>query len=211
MKKTLIFLIIGMLSIGLSANSILKVKEKKIDFGDIESGKVVSIVYEFENAGDTDLEIKNINTSCGCTYSTLEKKIYKPGEKGKLPVKFFSKGYRGKVIKTVTISSNDKVNPYMNLTLTGIVRLKNFAVAEVEKDTVDFGKISMSDKPSSGDKIRQVGNINMMILTINHGPEISTEFNKKIIKGGESASVKITFSPFQKVLFSTFLRLRTNA
>lgn len=211
MKKITIFFTMILFTIGLSAEAVLKFKEQKIDFGEIKSGKVVELTFEFENAGDSSLEIKNINTSCGCTYTTLKKKIYKPGEKGILPVKFFSRGYRGKVIKTITISSNDVKNPYTRLTLSGIVKLKDFAVAEVEKDTINFGVISPSEKPSSVIKIKNAGNIDMMILEISHSPEISTEFDKKIVKAGDYASVKITFSPFQNGHFSTFLRIRTNA
>ena len=211
MKKSLIFLIIILFALGLSAEAVLKFKERKIDFGEINSGKVVELTFEFENAGDSDLEIKNINTSCGCTYTTLEKKIYKPGEKGKLPVKFFSKGYRGKVIKTVTVSSNDPKNGYLRLTLSGIVKLKDFAVAEVETDTIDFGTISDDETPSKVIKIKNAGNIDMLILEISHSPEISTEFDKKIVKPGDSANVKVSFRPFQNGYFSTFLRIRTNA
>ncbi len=211
MKKFVVFFTVILFALGLSAEAVFKFKERKIDFGEVNSGKVVKIVFEFENVGDSALEIKNINTSCGCTYTTLKKKIYESGEKGKLPVKFFSKGYRGKVIKTITISSNDKKNPYLRLTITGVVKLKDFAVAEIEKDTIDFGNIAVSERPSSVVKIKNAGNIDMMILEVSHSPEVSTEFDKKIVKAGEYASVKITFFPFQKGYFSTFLRIRTNA
>ncbi len=211
MKKIILLLALIVLSASLNADAILSFKTKKIDFGEITSGKVVDVKYEFENTGDETLIIKNINTSCGCTYTRLDKKEYEPGEKGIIPVKFFSKGYRGKVIKTVTISSNDKNNAYLRLTLSGLIKLKDFSVAELNTDTLDFGKISFGQQPVKEVEIKNSGNIDLRILEVTHSPEVSTMFTKKIIKPGEKGKLSVTFNPLQVGQFSTFLRIRTNA
>ena len=207
MILTLVMAIAGMIYAGPE----ITFEKKKIDFGEITSGKVIDLLYTFENTGDELLIIKNINTSCGCTYTRLEKKEYEPGEKGSIPLKFFSKGYRGKVIKTVTVVSNDKANPYIRLSLSGLIKLKNFSVVEVDKDVIDFGKISINKDISKGIVIKNTGNIDLRILEITHSPEVSTFFTKKIIKSGETGMMTVTFHPLQIGQFSTFLRVRTNA
>jgi len=211
MKSILISLIIMIAAMVVYAGPEITFEKKKIDFGEINSGKVVDLEYMFENTGDETLIIKNINTSCGCTYTRLEKKEYEPGEKGVIPVKFFSKGYRGKVIKTVTVVSNDKTNPYLRLSLAGLIKLKDFSVAEVDKDVLNFGEIKINEILSKKVVIKNAGNIDLRILEVTHSPEVSTVFDKKIIKSGETCLLTVTFHPLQEGQFSTFLRVRTNA
>ncbi len=211
MKRTLVSLIIIVMAAVVYAGPEITFEKQKIDFGEISSGKVFDLKYMFENTGDETLIIKNINTSCGCTYTRLEKKEYEPGEKGVIPVKFFSKGYRGKVIKTVTVVSNDKVNPYLRLSLSGLIKLKDFSVAEIDKDLLDFNVIRLNEKPSKEVIITNTGNIDLRILEVTHSPEVSTIFTKKVIKSGETGKLTVTFNPLQVGQFSTFLRVRTNA
>ena len=211
MKSILISLIIMIAAMVMYAGPEITFEKKKIDFGEINSGKVIDLEYMFENTGDETLIIKNINTSCGCTYTRLEKKEYEPGEKGMIPVKFFSKGYRGKVIKTVTVVSNDKANPYLRLSLSGLIKLKDFSVAEVDKDVLNFGEIKINETVNKEVVIKNTGSIDLRILEVTHSPEVSTVFNKKIIKSGETGLLTVTFNPLQVGQFSTFLRVRTNA
>ncbi|MCK4888533.1 MAG: DUF1573 domain-containing protein, partial [Candidatus Aminicenantes bacterium] len=168
MKRTIILLIIMIMAVVIHAGPEITFEKKKIDFGEITSGKVMDLVYNFENTGDETLIIKNINTSCGCTYTRLEKKEYEPGEKGTIPVKFFSKGFRGKVVKTVTVASNDKSDPYIRLVLSGLIKLKNFSVVEVDNDVLDFGKIGINENPSKEVMIKNTGNIDLRILEVTH-------------------------------------------
>jgi len=211
MRRILISLIIIVMAAVIYAGPEITFEKQKIDFGEISSGKVLDLKYMFENTGDETLIIKNINTSCGCTYTRLEKKEYEPGEKGVIPVKFFSKGYRGKVIKTVTVVSNDKAKPYLRLSLSGLIKLKDFSVAEIDKDVLDFKLIRLNETPSKEVIIKNTGNIDLRILEVTHSPEVSTVFTKKIIKSGETGKLTVTFNPLQVGQFSTFLRVRTNA
>ncbi len=211
MKRVIILILILAVSGFVYADPELTVDKRKINFGEIRSGKVVDLTFTFENTGDKTLVIKNVNTSCGCTYTRLDKKEYEPGEKGTIPVKFFSKGYRGRVIKIITIVSNDKKNPYLRLTLSGMVKLKDFSVAEIDNEVIDFGKIGINENPSKEVTIKNTGTIDLRILEITHSPEVSTMFTKKVIKSGETGKLTITFYPLQKGQFSTFLRIRTNA
>jgi len=211
MKRILIILWIVTLAALVYAGPEITFEKKKIDFGEITSGKVVDLEYVFTNTGDETLIIKNINTSCGCTYTRLEKKEYEPGEKGVIPVKFFSKGYRGKVIKTVTVVSNDKSSPYVRLSMAGLIKLKDFSVAQVDKDVLNFGDLKPGDTPSEQVIIKNTGNIDLRILEVTHSPEVSTVFTKKIVKPDDTCLMTVTFHPLQSGQFSTFLRVRTNA
>ncbi len=212
MKKTSIILfIISQLSFLLFSQPVIKFKQKIINFGEIQSGKVIDLKFEFVNDGDTTLIIKNIRTTCGCTVTQIEKREYKPGESGKIPVKFFSQGYNGKIVKTITVITNDKTNQYTRLKITGKVILKDFASIKIFPDRVDFKDIKVEEKYSKKISIQNTGTIDLVILEVTHAPEIMVEFEKKIIKPNEISKINIILNPMQTENLTTFLKIRTNA
>lgn len=212
MKKTSIILfIISQLSFLLFSQPVIKFKQKIINFGEIQSGKVIDLKFEFVNDGDTTLIIKNIRTTCGCTVTQIEKREYKPGESGKIPVKFFSQGYNGKIVKTITVITNDKTNQYTRLKITGKVILKDFASIKIFPDRVDFKDIKVEEKYSKKISIQNTGTIDLVILEVTHAPEIMVEFEKKIIKPDEISEIDIILNPMQTENLTTFLKIRTNA
>ena len=85
------------------------------DFGTVTKGDKVSHAFVFRNDGDADLVLEGISTSCGCTTANLEKKTYKPGESGALPVNFYSENFLGLTSKTVDVKTNDPNNRRVEL------------------------------------------------------------------------------------------------
>ena len=145
MKRFFICMSILLFSFSIFSKPEMKFMNTTIDFGEVESGKIVNVKFEFENKGDSLLLIKNIRTTCGCTVTRLAKREYKPGEKGVIPVKFYTSGLRGNVIKTITVSTNDPENVYHSLKLKGIVKLKDFAQAEMDPKVIDFKKVFLGE------------------------------------------------------------------
>lgn len=86
------------------------------DFGDIVQGEQVSHIFKFRNAGNQQLVISNVLTTCGCTVPEWPKEPVAPGETGQLEVKFDSKGKSGKQNKVITIISN-ALNPQTRITI----------------------------------------------------------------------------------------------
>jgi hypothetical protein len=78
------------------------------DFGTIKEGDKVATVFEFTNAGDSDLLITKAVGSCGCTVPEYPKTPIKPGESGKMKVSFNSHNKTGKQTKSVIITANTK-------------------------------------------------------------------------------------------------------
>lgn len=76
------------------------------NFGDILEGQQVETTFEFTNTGKHDLLIHDCTASCGCTVPDWPKTPVKPGEKGKIKVKFDSTGKSGMNNKTVTVKAN---------------------------------------------------------------------------------------------------------
>lgn len=76
------------------------------DFGRIIQGEKVSYSFTFKNTGKEDLIISRVTTSCGCTVGDFPRVPIKPGENGKVEVKFDSENRRGFQNKTITVLSN---------------------------------------------------------------------------------------------------------
>ena len=84
--------------------------EEVKDFGEIIQGEIVSTTFRFRNVGQTDLIISSATASCGCTVPEWSKEPIKPGEEGKIDVRFDSNGKQGMQNKTITLVANTKPN-----------------------------------------------------------------------------------------------------
>jgi hypothetical protein len=70
------------------------------------------------------LKILTVSKTCGCTPFILEKTEYAPGESGVLIVKFFSSKRPGATTKHLFVTSNDKTNPRITLTIEAQIVLQ---------------------------------------------------------------------------------------
>jgi hypothetical protein len=84
--------------------------ESRYDFGSIQPGQVVEHDFVLENKGKSDLIIRKVSASCGCTAVKPSKTLIKPGEQVPIKVKFNSRGRSGQQNKTVTVITNDPKN-----------------------------------------------------------------------------------------------------
>lgn len=98
---------------------------KEFNFGTINQGEKRSYDFEFTNTGKSDLIIRRVKTSCGCTASSPDRKMVEAGQTSKIATTFNSAGKRGNIHKTVTVITNDPVNPSIILKITGVVNTPN--------------------------------------------------------------------------------------
>jgi len=77
------------------------------DFGEISEGDLAETEFVFTNVGKSDLIISDASGSCGCTVPDYPKNTpIKPGESGKIVVKFDSNNRPGLQRKAVTLITN---------------------------------------------------------------------------------------------------------
>ncbi len=74
-------------------------------------------VFPFKNTGDKPVTVTSVQTSCGCTTATLEKKTYAPGESGELKAQIDLRNRNGMQDKTVTVTTDDAPDAPVLLTL----------------------------------------------------------------------------------------------
>ncbi len=100
----------------------LEVSQPSWDFGTLWHGESAAIKLKLKNAGDADLELQDLMSSCGCTAASKAQPIVKPGETAEIDINFNSAGKFGKVATTITIVSSDPVNPRYVFNVTGEVK-----------------------------------------------------------------------------------------
>jgi uncharacterized protein YdeI (BOF family) len=208
--KKLMIVALWLLTAVAFAKSTIKFANTTVDFGEVSSGKIVDIVFEFENTGDDVLLIKNVIPSCGCTTAALTKKEYQPGEKGTIVSKFNTSGYNGKVIKTITVASNDGEMAETRLTLTGTVIVKDFAQADLKPDRIAFGAAAIGKAYVRKLSLSNMGNIDLRILEVSCSPEVSLVFKANTVGAKKSTDITLTFTPFEKGAFNNMVKIRTN-
>jgi hypothetical protein len=209
MKKN-IFIFVFLLAAMLVAKPAIKFKSTTIDFGEVESGKIVDINFEFENTGSDLLIIKNVIPACGCTTTGLAKKEYKAGEKGTIASKFNTSGYNGKVIKTITVTSNDPDVAETRLTISGTVMIKDFAQADLKPDSINFETVTIGKTYTRKLNLSNSGTNDLRIIEVTCNPEVSLQFKTNTLGAKKTTEIILNFTPFSKGNFNNMVKIRTN-
>ena len=116
MKKVLAFTLLCLVMLTTAfAQSAAKQADIKFDktshnFGTFsEDDPVVTCVFKFTNTGTAPLIIHQAVPSCGCTVPTYTKEPIKPGESGKLEIRYNGAGkFPGHFKKSITVRTNGK-------------------------------------------------------------------------------------------------------
>jgi hypothetical protein len=95
----------------------LKIASLEHSFGMVKPGTPLTYAFEIKNEGKTNLEIKNVAPSCGCTTSNFDK-VIAPGKTGSITLAVEkTEGYKGEIVKTATVTTNDPDHQSFTLTL----------------------------------------------------------------------------------------------
>ena len=116
MKKILVLLFIGVMSVSMNGQTeqdikkdytgpVIEFENAVIDYGEIAVNSDGNRVFKFKNTGKSPLIISNVKGSCGCTVPTKPEEPIMPGETGEIKVKYATNRI-GPFSKTVTITSN---------------------------------------------------------------------------------------------------------
>ncbi len=95
----------------------IKFEKTTHDFGKIPENKIFEYSFKFINEGDAALEIKDTESSCGCTEVKVDNNIIEAGKSGEIKATLNPIGKRGKIKKTISVMTNDAANPKITLTL----------------------------------------------------------------------------------------------
>jgi hypothetical protein len=116
--------------------------EESHDFGNQISGSELKYTFLFHNKGDSLLIIDSVKASCGCTAAVASTKEIAPGVEGKIDVTFKPGKASGQTSKTVTVKSNDPVNPAKALQIKANIEI----YFDAKPDRLHLGQVKRSEK-----------------------------------------------------------------
>jgi hypothetical protein len=97
--------------------------QQRLDLGNLPDYKKVPFVFRFRNRGQTELVIREVRTTCGCTAALVERDRYRPGEWGTIRGTVDTVGKSGSIEERVYVKTNEvRLAPVHELVLTGSVR-----------------------------------------------------------------------------------------
>ncbi len=114
-----IVLVFSVLSIAQTVGPKVSVQQLQYDFGNIAQGTIVKHQFLISNAGGAQLDLSDVQASCGCTVTNLNKKVVDPGDAAELNVQFDSNHKMGTQEKYIYVHTNDPDIPVLTLRLTG--------------------------------------------------------------------------------------------
>ena len=85
--------------------------EMSHDFGEMKQGDKKEHTFSLVNNGKSELIIRNVRSSCGCTAVAPSKNVIAPGESAPIKVIFDSRGKRGRQSQSITVITNDPKTP----------------------------------------------------------------------------------------------------
>ncbi len=106
-------------------------------FGYLATNAIVHHDFWIHNGGGDTLRITKVTPGCGCTTAPLSKQTVPPGDSARLSVVFDTKNMLGKMIKDVTIASNDPDKPEARVTFMGVLNSEHPKV-KVKPNVIRF-------------------------------------------------------------------------
>ena len=95
----------------------LVIESLEHSFGKVTPGTPLTYTFKVRNEGETELEIKNVSPSCGCTAASFDK-LVTTGKEGGITLKIENTAsYLGEIVKTATVTTNDPAHQTFTLTL----------------------------------------------------------------------------------------------
>ncbi len=170
----------------------LQVQMPNYDFGEVFQGDRVRHVYQVVNQGDEPLVIDRGNSSCGCTAVLISAKNLPPGGAGELQANFDSSRFRGDVVKTIYLYSNDPTKPVMQLQLQGRV----LELVTIEPSQVNFGQVKVKQPVSAVVTLRNQGHKPLDLGTPRAtAAELRVKMPKASLASGDELTLDLKLTP----------------
>jgi hypothetical protein len=99
----------------------IEFQSREYNLGTIPQNGEFDFSFNFINSGNSPLEILSLKASCGCTVLDQGTQQIAPNKSGNITGKFFSRQYKGKLVRTVSLTTNDPENSEVTLYINAIV------------------------------------------------------------------------------------------
>lgn len=168
------------------------------DFGDAyPEGTPVEFDFVLTNAGKSDLIIRKVKASCGCTSVNPTKNVLKPGESSVIKARFSTSGYSGRQSKSITVITNDPKKSTVALRLTGTVEKdkSKVGVVSINQERIDFKNAYVGKVYSDTITYKNIGKVDVK-LQIEENPEFASfSFIPQVVKPEQVGKIAVKYIP----------------
>jgi len=126
----------------ISKEAYIVFNEMEHAFETVKEGENIKHKFEFQNLGKKPLVISNASSACSCTFAEFPLEPIMPGQNGEISALFTTKGFYGKQVKTINVTSNAE-NDLIQLRITGLVQEVEAFSKEREEKTKQWEKNKM--------------------------------------------------------------------
>lgn len=186
-----------------------KIKATSFNLGKIFlKDEFVMNEYAIMNSGSKPISYLNKIDGPSYIKLSIEPKILAPGEKGTIKLSYNGKqkNQYGFQSDNVVIYTDDELEPKKSFTVFATLEdyfpkptpaeLAKAPKLRVSSSSLDFGRVRQNVESTQNFSVTNNGKSNLEIRAVQGNCTcISTQFDKKVIKPGESAIIKIIFNP----------------
>lgn len=209
MKYLVILIICSLMIIGISfsQSKIEIVGGTNFDFGDMYVGTKTEKKLTIKNKGKDTLVINNVQASCGCTATLLSERLIPAGKSATLNVGFDSKGFDGKVHKTVTITSNDSANSPLHINFSANIT----SALKFDPQFIYFQQIKSDSTATMKITVKNNTSEAIEILSAQHKVQgLQVDIMQRKLMPNESTQLSVTYAAFSEGMIQGEVTLNTN-
>ena len=160
------------------------------DFGTVARAANTEHRFYIKNNHSSDLHIRSIRASCGCTTPIVETEWIKPGETGSILARFNTGTFTGKKAATLTVSIDKPVFTELQLNVKGYIR----SDVVLNPGEVNFGEVPVGEPKGVEVTLDYAGRNDWSLV----GAESPSKFVdvqfEELSRGGGRVSYKISAS-----------------
>ena len=179
------------------AGPMIKMAERRFDFGRTSQNATISHRFWIENVGDDTLVITRVVPGCGCTRAPLLDSVLAPGRKTALDIYFSTKGYLGQVKKVPYFETNIGDEKIMLTIESELVprpdTLRPVYVSPYKVDVSQYRPTPVRDKAKF--YICNPDTIDYHLTLEDHAAQVFDVEMPELVKANDSARVAITVHP----------------
>ncbi|TYO96343.1 uncharacterized protein DUF1573 [Geothermobacter ehrlichii] len=208
-KPILCLLLLLLPSVACALGPKIEVNETDFDFGTVLQGEKIEHAFAFHNAGDEPLLIDRVKSSCGCTAVLVSEKEIPPGGDGEVKATFDSTRFRGGVVKTIYLYSNDPTRSLVQFHLRGKVQEE----IRLSSRSLIIGPLAPGQRSQA-----EITLTNLSRTPVTIGPvrttarELKVDFEPTLLGPGASLTLEVIARPGEgKPVVSGYLLIRTDS
>ncbi|MDO9576506.1 MAG: C25 family cysteine peptidase [Candidatus Cloacimonadales bacterium] len=181
--------------------------EDSFDFGIVNIGEEVTDTLIVSNLGNEILQVSNIEISLPEFTVSMTNFIVDPGESEELYITF-APLTAASCVANMSISSNDPINPVVEVELIGNYQ---FPIIQLSEYSFDFGNVNIGDEVTDTLTVYNLGNDILNVSNVETTlPVFTVSMTNFIVDPDGSEELYITFSPSEMTTYNDVLTIYSN-